>query len=375
MATATNFLLQKPNLIKRNHYNYHYPPIIQNHYIEKKTFSTPLKISSNFIPKYLTIKCFYNDSKNGSLPSWQKPLRPCENPLPRAALFVGLLLMYDPNSVWAASGGRMGGSSFSSRSSGSSSSSSRSSSSSSWPKTRSYSHKPSNSNEETDNDKAVDYSTPLYVWIIIFVVASLGFSSGVIEANLLDRNSVGLLGLRRRSLQKYLNRIAETSDTSTPEGLHYVLTETINALLEHPDFRIYVDSSVEVKYKDGDRRFDELSLEERSKFDKETLVNINNTKEKQSSTKLTTTTTTGITNEYIVVTILVAAKGVHKLPSIKNIEDLKEALGKLASIPSTRILGVEVLWTPQEEDDTLSEEEFLEDYPLLRPLSGAESKI
>ncbi|KAK2979003.1 hypothetical protein RJ640_023585 [Escallonia rubra] len=30
--------------------------------------------------------------------------------------------------------------------------------------------------------------------------------------------------------------------------------------------------------------------------------------------------------------------------------------------------AVEVLWTPQNESDTLSERELLEDYPLLRPL-------
>ena len=30
--------------------------------------------------------------------------------------------------------------------------------------------------------------------------------------------------------------------------------------------------------------------------------------------------------------------------------------------------AVEVLWTPQNEKDTLSERELLEDYPLLRPL-------
>ncbi|KAL3820464.1 hypothetical protein ACJIZ3_006369 [Penstemon smallii] len=303
-----------------------------------------------------------------------KPFEALRKPA-AAALFVGLLLMYDPNSVWAASGGRMGGSSFSSRSSGSSRSSS---SSSSWPKMRSYSHKPSHSEKETDNYKAVDVSFGLTAWSILFVACSIFVVNGILsDLKSVLKLQVGLLGLRRRSLQIYLNRIAETADTSTPEGLHYVLTETINALLEHLDFRIYVDSSdssVEVKYMDGDKRFDELSLEERRKFDKETLVNIDNIKEKQSSTKLTTTTT-GITNEYIVVTILVAAKGVHKLPSIKNIEDLKEALEKLASISSTRILGVEVLWTPQEEDDTLSEEEFLEDYPLLRPLSGAEPEI
>lgn len=91
-----------------------------------------------------------------------------------------------------------------------------------------------------------------------------------------------------------------------------------------------------------------------------------------------------------------AAEGLHKLPPINGSRDLKEALQKLASIPTSKILvrigiflyhdlsrllilllrslffsviqAVEVLWTPQNENDTLSERELLEDYPLLRPL-------
>lgn len=89
-----------------------------------------------------------------------------------------------------------------------------------------------------------------------------------------------------------------------------------------------------------------------------------------------------------------AAEGVQKLPTINGSGDLKEALQKLGSIPSSKILvsmkifpkselvgvkylcptslvfmqAVEVLWTPQNENDTLSERELLEDYPLLRPL-------
>lgn len=98
------------------------------------------------------------------------------------------------------------------------------------------------------------------------------------------------------------------------------------------------------------------------------------------------------------VTILVAAEGSYKLPTINGSGDLKEALQNIGSIPSSRTLvskskdrqagrqpagydfhfhfvtnlsslqAVEVLWTPQNENDTLSERQLLEDYPLLRPL-------
>ncbi|KAL6325837.1 hypothetical protein AAG906_026666 [Vitis piasezkii] len=293
------------------------------------------------------------------------------------AVMLGLLLMYDPNSALAASGGRMGGRSFSSGSSSSS---------------RSYRTAPSG---------GLSYSAPyfgpspfsgggVYVGPAVgvgvgagssFFLILMGFAAFMLVSGFLSDRSegvltatdkttvlklqIGLLGMARE-LQRDLNRIAETADTSTTEGLSYILTETTLALLRHPDYCISGYSSVDVKrsIEEGEKRFNRLSLEERGKFDEETLVNVNNIK-KQSTTSHRVS---GFRNEYIVITILVAAEGVHKLPTINGSGDLKEALQKLGSIPSSRTLAVEVLWTPQNENDTLSERELLEDYPLLRPL-------
>ncbi|XLT78876.1 hypothetical protein HN873_000629 [Arachis hypogaea] len=72
----------------------------------------------------------------------------------------------------------------------------------------------------------------------------------------------------------------------------------------------------------------------------------------------------------ILITILVAAKGTHKLPSINGAEDLKRTLQKLRSLLSKHLLAGEVLWTPQKDDDTLSEEELIEDYPKLAKSMG-----
>ncbi|KAK3173998.1 hypothetical protein Dsin_032779 [Dipteronia sinensis] len=294
------------------------------------------------------------------------------------AVLLGLLMMYDPNSALAASGGRVGGSSFSSRSSSSSS--------------RSYRVEP-----------RVSYSVPYYAPTPfgggggVYVGPAVGFGVGagsslflifmgfaafvLVSGFLSDRSEgsvltatektsviklqVGLLGMAR-SLQSDLNRIAEVADTSTPVGLTYILTETTLALLRHPDYCISGYSFVDVKrsLEDGEKRFNQLSIEERGKFDEETLVNVNNIRRQSTTSKRAS----GFSNEYIVITILVAADGVHKLPSINGSGELKEALQKLGSIPSSKIMAVEVLWTPQNENDTLSERELLEDYPLLRPL-------
>lgn len=297
-------------------------------------------------------------------------------------ILLGLLLLYDHHHgcvALAASGGRMGGRSFSSSSSSSSS--------------RSFSTR--------TRGPELSFSAPYYAPTPFggggffvgpavgvgssFFFVMMGFAAFILVSGFLSDRSdtddgglltatektsvlklqVGLLGMGR-SLQRDLNRIAELADTSTPEGLSYVLQETTLALLRHPDYCISGYSSVDVKrsVEEGEKRFNQLSIEERGKFDEETLVNVNNIR-KQSAT---TQRSNGFRNEYIVITIIVAAGGVHKLPPINSSAQLKEALQKLASIPSSRIMAVEVLWTPQNENDTLTERELLEDYSLLRPL-------
>ncbi|XP_047153238.1 uncharacterized protein LOC124824776 [Vigna umbellata] len=363
----------------------------------KSTQLPPLPRRTNFdslvpIPdskrRVFTVKCLSSrNSQNmsSSQSAWEVLSSTLSNTLKElkkpaiAALLVGLLLMYDPNSAFAASGGRMGGRSFSSSSSSSSS--------------RSYS-------VPRTSGSGFSYSAPYYapspfggVYVgpavgvgvgagssFFFILAGFmafvlvsGFLSDRSEGSVLtaaDKTTVlklqvGLLGMGR-TLQRDLNRIAEVADTSTPQGLHFVLTETTLALLRHPDYCISAYSSVDIKrgIEDGEKRFNQLSIEERGKFDEETLVNVNSIKRQSTRSQRAN----GFSNEYIVITILAAAEGEHKLPTINGSGNLKDALQKLASIPSSKLLAVEVLWTPQNENDTLSERELLEDYPLLRPL-------
>ncbi|KAJ7973453.1 Myelin-associated oligodendrocyte basic protein [Quillaja saponaria] len=374
---------------------------LRNHiFIKTDKFSATLNAKGSF--RY-NVKCFFSqkhltnsstelcckeNSKNSTeviADSILNALKALRKPA-IAAVLLGLLLMFDPSSALAASGGRMGGRSFSSHSSSSYSS-------------RGYSVPSSPSS-------GFSYSAPYYapsplgfsgggggfyfgpavglgvgagssfffilVGFAAFILVS-GFLSDRSESSLLTATQkttvlklqVGLLGMGR-SLQKDLNRIAETADKSSSEGLSYILAETTLSLLRHPDYCISGYSSVDLKrsIEDGEKRFNQLSIEEQGKFDEETLMNVNNIK------KLSTTSqrSNGFSNEYIVITILVAAEGVQKVPAINGSGDLKEALQKVGSIPSSKLLAVEVLWTPQNENDTLSERELLEDYPLLRPL-------
>ncbi|XP_061362204.1 uncharacterized protein LOC133305952 isoform X1 [Gastrolobium bilobum] len=171
----------------------------------------------------------------------------------------------------------------------------------------------------------------------------------------------------------------------SPMEASAVSSETTVALLRHRDYFISAYSSVDIKqsFEDMETCFLQLSMEEQAKSD------VNNIK-KQSTRSQSVNESS---NEYVVgevpwahflcqksqiftrgnclptrITIFAIAKGEHKLPSINGSGDLKEALLKLGSIPSSKLLGGGVLGNPQNENDTLSEQKLLEDYPHLRPL-------
>ncbi|KAI3518910.1 hypothetical protein L1887_07801 [Cichorium endivia] len=183
---------------------------------------------------------------------------------------------------------------------------------------------------------------------------------------------VGLAGTGR-SLQKDFNRIAKKANRYSPEGLSYILQgnesclhETTLVLLRHPDYCISGYSSVHMKrsIEEVEKRFNQLCIEERGKFDVETLVKVNNIGKQSATTHIYK----DFCNEYIVITIIVAAEGGHKLPPINSSAELKEALIKLATIPSSRVKALVVFLTPHCENDILTEQKFLEDYSMLHPL-------
>ncbi|KAH7387943.1 hypothetical protein KP509_16G049900 [Ceratopteris richardii] len=315
--------------------------------------------------------------------------RACHEALKKPAVIafiIGLFLSHVPF-AWAASGGVMGGRAFSSgRSSGSSAGSSAGSSFSAPSSSFSFSASYSDPSPLFVGGIGPSiYVAPSYgariggassflvflFWLLVFFFMS-GFLTDRRESSLFSSTSktsvlkvqVGLLGMAR-SLQQDLDWIAEQADTSTSDGLHHILTETVLSLLRHPDYCISGYSSADVTKgsEAGEKLFNELSLEERAKFDEETIVNVNNIFRRRPSKNKS-----GFNNEFIMVTVLVAVEGEIKLPAINNNSDLKEALRKLGSIPKDQVLAVEVLWTPQDQNDTLSERELLRDYPLLRAL-------
>ncbi|XP_024196355.1 uncharacterized protein LOC112199596 [Rosa chinensis] len=181
--------------------------------------------------------------------------------------------------------------------------------------------------------------------VLIILAVLLALLSWACGKTSVVKLQVGFSG-KGRDLGFDLNHIAETADTSTYEGLSYVLNETIVALLRHHEY--YNSSSISVVSKFGraaaNSHIDQLSVNERVK-NKETLVNVNNTK-LQSPTSQKSTNDRH--NDDIMVTLFVGVKWGLELPTIYNKYDLENVLQKFRVIGSSNYLtAVETLWTPQ----------------------------
>ncbi len=181
---------------------------------------------------------------------------------------------------------------------------------------------------------------------------------------------VGLLS-SARSLQQELTRLALESDTSTSEGLATVTRETAIALMRHPEYWVYVSSANEnTKFALAEQKFNSLVMSERSKLNAEVLSNVGG-RVLQGKTAATLPSEGSISledpSEYIVVTLLLAVAGetLSKLPILRSSADLQSALSVVGSVPTDNLLAVEVLWEPQSEEYTLTNDEVLTIYPDL----------
>lgn len=176
---------------------------------------------------------------------------------------------------------------------------------------------------------------------------------------------LGLLGLAK-NIRSELDSLAVRADTSSPEGLHYILQETVLGLMRHPDYFVYASASTETVFDDSEaeRRFNSLSLSERAKVRQETLSNVSG----YTTASYSTTAGSNGVNELILVTIVLAAEGQIALPTINSATDAREALSRLGGLSASSIMGVELLWTPQAPGDTLTQTQLLADYPQLVPV-------
>ena len=176
---------------------------------------------------------------------------------------------------------------------------------------------------------------------------------------------VGLLA-GAKALQDDLRTLAKSADTSSSTGLQRVLQESTLALLRQPDLWVYANAeSGSVPFNSAEATFNRLSINERSKLDAEVTSNVG------GQNLSGTTDVVGdadATNEFIVVTLLVASTATAQLKGASTAEELRQSLRILGSTSSTDLIALEVIWQPEGRGDVLSAEELITAYPNLQHL-------
>ena len=170
-----------------------------------------------------------------------------------------------------------------------------------------------------------------------------------------------------RDVQEDLRRMAGTADTSSPEGLQRVLQETTLALLRRPDLWVYANGEVgQIPFASAESTFNRLSMQERSKLQRELTANVSGRRYSEPST-VAAGSSSGA-SDYIAITLIVASRRGLPLKGTATAEALRDSLQQLGAVGAADLLALEVIWQPEGAGEVLSSEELITAYPDLQHL-------
>ena len=215
--------------------------------------------------------------------------------------------------------------------------------------------------------------------IIFFVVygglSTLGSKSGKGSLSQIEKerdNDIVTLSKLQIALLAYadevqteLTTLTTQTDLSSNKGLWKLLHETLNLLLSHAEYWTYAESSSEsMSIKQAETRFEEISQTERHKIE-ETLANIHGQTSYRANANLSEKGAT-----YIVVTLILGTADDNPLfEKIRTVDQLRNALKKLATKRADYLKTVELIWSPQSPENSLTYDDFVLEYPAMIKLA------
>lgn len=178
------------------------------------------------------------------------------------------------------------------------------------------------------------------------------------------------------NILSFLDCLSRTARTDSRVGVSNLVSQTTIELLRQKQSIISASTTSSHYNNNEDKEaqldFNSRAIQERTKFDKETInkfggVNYQDTndttsrgdKDKKKEFQAT----------MAVVTIIVSIDGDSTtLPKIVTIADVEKALTQLASDVKVdnSLRSAEILWTPEDDNDILTERDIVADYPSLR---------
>jgi uncharacterized membrane protein len=175
------------------------------------------------------------------------------------------------------------------------------------------------------------------------------------------------LGRSARGVQDRLAEFAAQGDTSSEAGLGALLQQTALELLRQKDSIRYASASGKgpMSLTNAETAMNGLTLAERSRFQVERVraadgrVNRSAATAEEGAEAL----------ELVVVTLVVASRtALGSFKSVTSSDELAGVLSELGSMSSAGLLGLEVIWTPADPNDSMTETDVMTTYPELRSI-------
>jgi uncharacterized membrane protein len=175
------------------------------------------------------------------------------------------------------------------------------------------------------------------------------------------------LGRSARGVQDRLADFAAKGDTSSEAGLASLLQQTALELLRHKDSIRYAsaDGRGPMSLTNAETAMNSVSLAERSRFQVERVRAADGRAVRSDAPAEEGKEAL----ELVVVTLIAATRTpLDKFKPVSTPAELNALLSELGGVPPTGLLGLEVVWTPADANDSMTETDVMTTYPELRSL-------
>jgi uncharacterized membrane protein len=175
------------------------------------------------------------------------------------------------------------------------------------------------------------------------------------------------LGRSARGIQERLAEFAAKGDTSTEAGLSSLLQQSALELLRHKDSIRYAsaDGRGPMSLTNAETAMNSVSLAERSRFQIERVRAADGRAVRSDAPAEEGKEAL----ELVVVTLVTATRTpLDKFKAVSTAAELNALLSELGGVSPSGLLGLEVIWTPADANDSMTETDVMTTYPELRSL-------
>ncbi|NTX99940.1 DUF1517 domain-containing protein [Deinococcus sp. JMULE3] len=184
--------------------------------------------------------------------------------------------------------------------------------------------------------------------------------------------SVQLLLAEGDEVKRALQRVAQTGDPDTNEGLARMLQEAALVALRHPDRWVYgTVQRAQGSASTADSQVGAWATEARAAFTEQTTSNYQNRDPNSGyQHRDDYTFKADPSDQYLAVTIMVAAHALAALPpaGVTTAQEARAALSAISSVAPGDLIRADVVWSPDAPGEFLSEDEAIQKYPSLTRL-------